>query len=44
MLWASLRKNISYPLHITERRDHAKELAQKFTGQANVSLLLIMIE
>ena len=42
-LWASLRKNISYLSHLTERRNHAEELAQQLAKQTTVSLLLIVI-
>ncbi|WP_158233826.1 diacylglycerol kinase family protein [Sporosarcina sp. P3] len=42
-LWASLRKSMRYPFHLTERRDHARELAQQVAGQANASLLLVVI-
>ncbi|PID15645.1 hypothetical protein CSV63_07670 [Sporosarcina sp. P34] len=42
-LWANLRKNSSYPFHLTERRNHAKELSQQLAEQTDVSLLLVVI-
>ncbi|PID24687.1 hypothetical protein CSV60_08940 [Sporosarcina sp. P7] len=42
-LWANLRLNTSYPFHLTERRNHAEELAWRLAKQTTVSLLIIVI-
>ncbi|WP_303969929.1 diacylglycerol kinase family protein [Sporosarcina ureae] len=42
-VWASLRKNINYSFHLTERRGHAIELTKQLAGQTSESLLLIVI-